>query len=49
MKNSNAPKKLSVTKSVITNFSNEKSIQETILVTWKANQETILVTWQVIR
>ena len=45
MKNSIASQKLSVMKSVVSNFNGQKSVQETILVTWKANQETILVTW----
>lgn len=45
MKTSNASQKLSVMKSVISNFNSQKNSQETILVTWRANQETILVTW----
>ena len=45
MKNSNASQKLSVMKSVVSNFSSQKGNAETILVTWRANQETILVTW----
>lgn len=45
MKTSNASQKLSVMKSVVSNFNGQKNCQETILVTWRANQETILVTW----
>ena len=45
MKTLNAAQKLSVMKSVVSNFNGQKSGQETILVTWRANQETILVTW----